>query len=635
MNELLFQADCLAAGLLKLGLSPGDRLAIWGPNSSEWYIARFAAARGGFIALDAIPNSHRLTTLRFAAYPGFEQATPPVPRPAPSAPRQPGFGKCCEIIMKWRNVDEMMKRIASLFKSDLSQVHLDPAYQPPQLLYTLNEVEVKAIISSEFYKNNSCYEILRTVIPELDSCPESGVKLQGAKFPTLETVILMSDKQYRGAYRLDDIMASADSEHLEKIYEIQSVIQPDDGCAIHFSSGTTGVPKGVLLSHHNIVNVVIILDERIDIDRTKEDKSVVATQFCHLSVSLTSIVMGLHNGATCVIPTPVFDARKTLEAIIQEKCSRISGTPSLYVDMITTSRDLGLKVTTLQVAIYTGAPCSKQLAMEIKETFNIKTLFPAYGLTEVAGSFISQSGDSLEKVTSTVGYVFDYVEVCTTIQEILKIGGSFYNTNDLNYIFTGKSSRQKGRMVPMGTPGELWVRGFSVMLGYWKDEERTRQFITREGWAKTGRRAQNVRDSNSHCNYWQWFRHTTRDEFVLQEDGYGRILGRLKDVIIRIGDKIFPAEMEEFFTLHPDILEAQVFGIPDERVGEEICAYLRVKEGTNLTEEDVRNYCKNKIPEYKVPRYIRFVKDFERTSVGKVQKFLLLKKLQAELNNTA
>ncbi|XP_069678063.1 medium-chain acyl-CoA ligase ACSF2, mitochondrial-like isoform X2 [Periplaneta americana] len=282
---------------------------------------------------------------------------------------------------------------------------------------------------------------------------------------------------------------------------------------------------------------------------------------------------------------PCLTTRKTLEAIIQEKCSRISGTPSLYVDMITTSRDLGLKVTTLQVAIYTGAPCSKQLAMEIKETFNIKTLFPAYGLTEVAGSFISQSGDSLEKVTSTVGYVFDYVEV--------------------------KVVDKNGRMVPMGTPGELWVRGFSVMLGYWKDEERTRQFITREGWAKTG------------------------DEFVLQEDGYGRILGRLKDVIIRIGDKIFPAEMEEFFTLHPDILEAQVFGIPDERVGEEICAYLRVKEGTNLTEEDVRNYCKNKIPEYKVPRYIRFVKDFERTSVGKVQKFLLLKKLQAELNNTA
>ncbi|XP_069678061.1 medium-chain acyl-CoA ligase ACSF2, mitochondrial-like isoform X1 [Periplaneta americana] len=238
-REIKEKADCLAAGLLKLGLSPGDRLAIWGPNSSEWYIARFAAARGGFIA-----------------------------------------------------------------------VHLDPAYQPPQLLYTLNEVEVKAIISSEFYKNNSCYEILRTVIPELDSCPESGVKLQGAKFPTLETVILMSDKQYRGAYRLDDIMASADSEHLEKIYEIQSVIQPDDGCAIHFSSGTTGVPKGVLLSHHNIVNVVIILDERIDIDRTKEDKSVVATQFCHLSVSLTAIIMGLHNGATCIIPTPVFDYKE-------------------------------------------------------------------------------------------------------------------------------------------------------------------------------------------------------------------------------------------------------------------------------------------------------------------------------------
>lgn len=167
---------------------------------------------------------------------------------------------------------------------------------------------------------------------------------------------------------------------------------------------------------------------------------------------------------------------------------------------------------------------------------------------------------------------------------------------------------KEGRMVPMGTPGELWVRGYSVMLGYWNDEEKTREFIDRDGWAKTG------------------------DQFVLQEDGYGLIVGRIKDVIIRIGDKIFPTEVEDFFMEHPHVLEAQAFGVPDSKVGEEICVFLRLREGATLTEEDVRTYCKDKVAEYRIPRYIRFVKDFERTVVGKVQKYRLLQQLQQELD---
>ncbi|KAJ4435734.1 hypothetical protein ANN_18351 [Periplaneta americana] len=473
-REARDKADRLAAGLLQMGLNPGDRLGIWGPSSSEWYISRVAAARGGFIA-----------------------------------------------------------------------VQLDPAYQAPQLLHGLSKVDVKFIICSEFYKTNSCYEILRKVIPELDSCPESGVKLQTIKTPALEAVILMSDKQYRGAYRLNDIIASARSEYIQKVRDLQTIIQADEGCVIQFSSGTTGTPKGAFLSHHNLVNNVIGMRKGFECD-IKDAKSAVITQFCHTAGSLTGVICGLYYGVTCVLPAPVFDAKKTLEAIIQERCTHMFATPSLFVDMISVATELGLQVTSLRAAMYGGAPCSQQLALKIKRTFNginhdAFDLQPAYGMTEVTVVFFSQPEDTLEQMTATVGYLMEHVEV--------------------------KVVDKEGRMVPMGTPGELWVRGYNVMLGYWKDEEKTRQFIGPDGWAKTGCK----RSTNS------------------------------------------------------------VFGVPDNRVGEEIGMYLRLREGARLNEQDVRNYCKDKLPEFRIPRYIRFIKEFERTAIGKVQKFRLLEKLHKEL----
>ncbi|XP_069678067.1 medium-chain acyl-CoA ligase ACSF2, mitochondrial-like [Periplaneta americana] len=505
-REARDKADHVAAGLLQLGLNPGDRLAIWGPNSIEWYICRLAAARGGFIA-----------------------------------------------------------------------VQLDPAYQAPQLMFALNKAEVKAIVSSEFYKTNSCYEILRTVIPELDSCPESGVKLQAAKVPTLEALILMGDKQYRGAYRLSDIMTSAQPKFLQKIKDLQTLIQPDEGCSIQFSSGTTGTAKGVLLSHHSVVNTIHLLFS----DETKglDNKVTATTQFCHVSGCQGVIFSGLGSGNTCLIPAPVFEPRIMLETIIQEKCRTVLGTPALFVDMVAAAREHGLKPTSLQVAMCGGAPCSLKLIEDVKTVLNVHNFVLGYGMTEALGIFVPALDGP--KDHTFVGRVAPHTEV--------------------------KVVDKEGRMVPMGTPGELCVRGYSRMLGYWNDEEKTREFMGRDGWAKTG------------------------DEFVLEEGGWGRIVGRIKDVIIRIGDKVFPAEMEDFFMEHPDVMEVEVFGVPDPRVGEEICVYLRLRDGAILTEDDIRNYCKDKIPEYRVPRYIRFVKNFERTVVGKVQKFRLLEQLKKEL----
>ncbi|PNF20733.1 hypothetical protein B7P43_G17298, partial [Cryptotermes secundus] len=470
-RELRDKADRLAAGLLQLGLSPGDRLAIWGPNSSEWFISRFASGRAGLIA-----------------------------------------------------------------------VQIDPAYQGPQLLSSLNKVGVKALICSEFYKTNSCYQIVRTVIPELDKCPESGIELKSSKAPALKALILMSEKQYRGAYKFSDVMASARQETMKIIQEIQTRIQPDDGCCIQFSSGTTGPPKAALLSHHNLINSALQIGTRLELD-IKGAKMAVTAQFCHTSGSVLGIILGLCHGIPCVIFAPVFDARKTLEGVIQERCTHIFAIPSVYLDMVSTSKDLGFKVTTLQVATYGAAPCSQQLARRIKETLNVRRLVPGYGLTEISIVFLSKPEDTLEQMTTTVGFAQDHIEA--------------------------KVVDKDGLMVPMGTPGELWIRGYSVMLGYWDDEEETRQFIGPAGWVRTG------------------------DQFVLLEDGYGKIVGRIKEMIIRAGDKIFPKDIEDFFTEHPDVLEAQAFGVPDTKIGEEICVFLKLRDGATLTEEGVRNYCKD------------------------------------------
>ncbi|KAJ9577952.1 hypothetical protein L9F63_025183, partial [Diploptera punctata] len=322
--------------------------------------------------------------------------------------------------------------------------------------------------------------------------------------------------------------------------------------------GTTGTPKGALTSHHNLINNAAMIGRYCNIN--SQSITLLATQFCHMSGIIGGIVMSLLKGQKTVIASPVYDSIKVLEAIIKEKCTNLITIPPLCADMIEKSKLHNLRPTTLEVVTYGGAPCSEQLAMDLKETFNIKSLVQVYGMTEMVG---------------------DHLEV--------------------------KVVDREGLIVPMGTPGELWVRGYSIMLEYWNDEEKTQEFMQHNRWARTG------------------------DQFVLQEDGYGCIVGRIKDCIIRLGDKIFSSEIEEFFTQHLDVIEAQAFGVPDPKVGEEICVYLRLREGAVLTEDYIRNYCKDKLPEYRIPRYIRFTKEFPRTAVGKVTKYKLLEELKKEL----
>lgn len=508
-SEVRDMADRLAGNLMQMGMKHGDCLGIFGPNSSEWYISRMAAARGGFIA-----------------------------------------------------------------------VQLDPAYQAPQLAYSLNKVQIKVLISTEFYKSNNCYTMIRAVVPELDNCPQSEVELTCSKVPSLKQIIIMGKKQYRGTHRLCDLINAACPDLVQKIRDEQALIQPDDGSAIQFSSGTTGTPKGALLSHHNLVNNGFEYGNVMNL-HLKNSKSMIPTQFCHTSGSLGGIVSSLCYGSTCVLASPVFDGVKVLEGIIKERCTHMLASPSLCVDMIVRAKENGFQVTTLKYVSFGGAPCSEQMILNLNETLNIENIVPIYGMTEICFAFGTKSGSTLEQRTKTVGYPIENCEI--------------------------KIVDKEGRMVPVGQPGELWIRGYNVMLGYWDDEEKTRQFIGQDGWAKTG------------------------DQFILLEDGTAKIVGRVKDMIIRITDNIFPAEIEEFFTKHPDILECQAFGVPDPKVVEEICVFLRLREGLTLTEEEIREYCKDKIPDYRIPRYIRFIKEFPRTAIGKVQRFQLLEQVKKEL----
>lgn len=499
------KTDMLAAGLTQLGLNPGDRVGIWGPNSSEWYLSRLAAARGGFIA-----------------------------------------------------------------------VHIDPLYQPPQLLNALVKVGAKALICP----GDSFYLRLLALVPELDGYPESGVEIKSDKIPSLKSLVIMGDKQYRGAYRFDDVLSSALPDSVQKIRDLQTLIQPDDGACILFSSGTTGHPKAVLTSHKVQVNNSYFFGKRVHEKNVKDYRLLLPVLFCHLSGSL-GIIFTLRYGFTLVVVSAGFDTKKTLEAIVEVGATALCATPALFYDMIAKARQHKMKFTTLKFVGYGGAPCPLPLALEMKEVFNVKWLIPIYGLTETGINFIGRAEDTLEQMTSTVGCLTDHTEV--------------------------KVVDENGRMVPMGTAGELWIRSYSVMTEYWGEKEKTEAFITKDGWAKTG------------------------DLFILQEGGYGKNVGRIKDVIIRIGDKIFPIELEEFFQEHPDVQETQVFGVPDPKVGEEICAYFRLKEGVTLTEKDIVDYCKGNIPDYRIPRYIRFTDSFPLSPMGKVLKSKLLENLQSEI----
>ncbi|XP_011207643.2 medium-chain acyl-CoA ligase ACSF2, mitochondrial [Bactrocera dorsalis] len=456
-------------------------------------------------------------------------------------------------------------------RAGLVSVGINPAFQGPEVEYCLKKVKVKAIIMPESFKTQNYYEIMKGICPELPGSVDSHIK--SANLPHLKYVVVDTPNKLKGALTFDDLLDLSNPTEREAIKQLQHHIMPDSGCNIQFTSGTTGKPKAAVLSHYNFVNNGIHIGNRNQFD--SNSRICVQVPLFHVYGVVITIMSAMTHGSTLVLPAAGFSPADSLHAIVNEKCTVIHGTPTMYVDLIKKQRELKLPLETAKMAVTGGAPCSPQLFLDIKNVLGLDHVRTVYGLTETtAVIFQSRPGDKSEHILNTVGHLLEHIEV--------------------------KVVDAEGHIVQFGEPGELYVRGYATMLEYYDDAEKTKETIGNDKWLKTG------------------------DQFILQADGYGRIVGRLKEMIIRGGENLFPKEIEDFLNSHPKIIEAHVIGVPDERLGEECCAFVRLQDGVEtITTDEVKEFAKGKLAHFKVPRYIIPIDQFPRTASGKIQKFKL------------
>ncbi|XP_039951677.1 medium-chain acyl-CoA ligase ACSF2, mitochondrial-like [Bactrocera tryoni] len=456
-------------------------------------------------------------------------------------------------------------------RAGLVSVGINPAFQGPEVEYCLKKVKVKAIIMPESFKTQNYYEIMKSICPELPDSVDGRIK--SANLPHLKYVVVDSPNKLKGALTFDDLLDLSNPAERVDVTKLQRHIVPDSGCNIQFTSGTTGQPKAAVISHYNFVNNGIHIGNRNQLDNNS--RICVQVPLFHAYGVVITIMAAMSHGSALILPAASFNPAASLHAIVDEKCTVIHGTPTMYVDLIKKQRELNLPLKTAKMAITGGAPCSPQLFLDIKNVLGLEHVRTVFGMTETtAVIFQSRPDDSMEQILNTVGHLQDHVEA--------------------------KVIDAQGKTVAFGERGELCVRGYATMLGYYDDEEKTKETIGRDKWLRTG------------------------DQFILQADGYGRIVGRLKEMIIRGGENIFPKEIEDFLNTHPDICETHVIGVPCERMGEEVCAFVRLHDGLpEMSRQDIKDFCQGKLAHFKIPRYLVTVSDFPKTTSGKIQKFKL------------
>ncbi len=454
-------------------------------------------------------------------------------------------------------------------KAGLILVNINPAYRLSELEHVLRVVGCRALITAARFKTSDYIAMIRELAPELGN--GSG-ELKSSRLPELRHVISIGAGSYAGCLAFDQILDRGKQLGSQPLNSVAAAIQMDDAVNIQFTSGTTGLPKGATLSHHNLINNAFFVGEATGIEPGSRVCIPVPLYHCF------GMVMGnlgcVTHAATMVYPSESFDSLKTLEAVEAERCDVLYGVPTMFIAQLNHPEFSRFDLSSLRRGIMAGAPCPIEVMKEVASTMHMSEITIAYGMTETSPvSFQSSRDDLLELRVSTVGRIQPHLEV--------------------------KIVDRDGRVVPRGEAGELCTRGYSVMLGYWNDEARTAEAIDSAGWMHTG------------------------DLATIDDDGYCRIVGRIKDMVIRGGENIYPREVEEYLYGHPDIQDVQVFGVPDTKYGEELCAWIVSKVGAALDEEEVRRFCQNRISHYKIPRYIRFVESFPSTVTGKVQKFAM------------
>ena len=509
-QELAKQVDNLAAGLLALGVEPGDRVGIWGPNSYEWVMVQLATAKIGAI-----------------------------------------------------------------------MVCINPAYRTYELEFALNKVECSMLITAEHFKTSAYLDMLSHLAPELaDSKPG---ELKSKALPHLRQVIRMGDEATPGMFNFATVCSMGGDKEKKQLKQLQTELKPDDAINIQFTSGTTGNPKGATLSHCNILNNGYLTGAAMGL--SKEDRLCIPVPLYHCFGMVLSVLACVAHGATMVFPSAAFDPLETLKTVQEEKCTALHGVPTMFITELDHPDFSQFDLSSLRTGIMAGAPCPVEVMKRVLAEMHMEDILIAYGQTELSPiNNMTLPNDSLERRTETVGRAMPWAEV--------------------------KIVDEAGHVVPVGEKGEICTRGYSVMQGYWNDPERTAETIDKSGWLHSG------------------------DLATMDEAGYVRIVGRIKDMIIRGGENVYPREIEEFLYQHPAISEVQVFGIPDDKMGEEVCAWVQLNAGQTMSEEELKAFCKDKITHFKIPRFVKFVDEYPMTVTGKIQKFVMREEMLKDLGSS-
>ena len=505
--ELQRAVDAFAAGLVALGLKPGERIGIWSPNNAEWVITQFATAKAGLIL-----------------------------------------------------------------------VNINPAYRLAELEYALNKSGCVALITASRFKTSDYLQMLRDLAPELATAAPGN--LHAAKLPELRLVITIGDEAHKGMVPFADVTGLGGEAERRRLGFLAEQFQFDEPINIQFTSGTTGFPKGATLTHHNILNNGYFVGQAMKF--TEEDRLCIPVPLYHCFGMVLGNLACMTHGAAMVFPSEAFEPLAALEAVEAERCTALHGVPTMFIAEMDHPEFSRFDLRSLRTGIMAGSPCPIEVMKRAVDQMHLAQITIAYGMTETSPvSFQSSTDDPLERRVSTVGRIFPHTEV--------------------------KIVDAEGRIVPRGTPGELWTRGYCVMRGYWNDPERTAETIDSARWMKTG------------------------DLATIDDEGYCNIVGRIKDMVIRGGENVYPREIEEFLYRHPKVQDVQVIGVPDPRYGEELCAWVKLRDGEHASPEEIQEFCRGQIAHYKIPRHIKFVDAFPMTVTGKIQKFLMREETIREL----
>jgi len=458
-------------------------------------------------------------------------------------------------------------------------VNINPSYRLHELEYVLKQSGCTGIVLAPEFKTSNYTEMVTTLAPELAEC-EAG-KLQAARFPELTTVIRLSSEKLPGMFSWDEVMAMGAPVSDEQLTERQHEQEFDDPINIQYTSGTTGFPKGATLSHHNILNNGYFVARLQNL--THEDKLCIPVPLYHCFGMVMGNLGCITHGAAMVYPSEGFDPNSVLQTVQDEKCTSLYGVPTMFIAELDHPDFNKFNLSSLRTGVMAGSPCPIEVMKKVNTLMNMRDVEICYGMTETSPvSTQTRLASPLEKRVSTVGVIHPHLEI-KIIDPVTS------------------------QIVSLGTPGELCTRGYSVMLGYWNNAEATARAIDQARWMHTG------------------------DLATMDEEGYINIVGRIKDLVIRGGENVYPREIEEFLYTHPKVSDVQVIGVPDPKYGEEIMAWIKLKPGEQVTEDELKAFCNGQIAHYKIPRYIKFVDAFPMTVTGKIMKFQMREQSTKEL----